>query len=166
MKNEHDQQISACYLFIANSIDWEPFTSGGQITETLAKHEAWLASPVTPYQKVYTEGDRVLFYVAGPKARHVVGDAVIAGPVSPMTEEDQQVANDLKLEGFEQRIPLRDVRYWNEPLALKPLVAQLTFIKDKQNWGLHLRQAATRIPYNDYIFLLKQAGITALAQAE
>jgi hypothetical protein len=151
------QQGPQHYVFIATSVEWEPFTSGRDVVETLARNNVWLASRYTPYRRVYKYGDRVLLYSAGPKARYFLGDAVVSGPVTETTEKEKQIAHRLGLEGFEERIPLEAVHLWENPLPLKPLVNRLQFIKDKKNWGLNLRNAAARIPEEDFQLILLEA---------
>ena len=142
------------YIFVTNNIEWEPHTSGSTIARTLAGRNLWLASSYTPYRKKYKRGDRVLFYVAGRNARFFIGDGVIAGPTTQATDKDIALAQKLGLDGFAERIPLHSVRLWSTPLPLKPLVDALDFIKDKRNYGLHFRQATTRIAVKDFAFIL------------
>lgn len=144
------------YILIANSIEWSPHTTGLVVAETLAKHSVWLASQYTPFRRDYKHGDRVLLYVAGPGARYLVGDAVVAGPVTGVTPADARLAEELGLDTFHERIPLDNVRLWEKPLLLKPLVGRLDFVKDKRNWGLNLRQAAARIPEHDYRVIMDE----------
>jgi len=145
-----------CYIFIATGIDFEPFTTGFEITKALLANGAWLASPFTPYRRDYKQGDRALFYVAGRGFRYVIGDAVLSGAVEEITKNDLRLAAKLGIEGFQQRIPLESIRLWEQGLSLQPLVQTLEFIKDKKNWGLHFRQAATRIPAADFETILKE----------
>jgi predicted RNA-binding protein len=147
------------YIFVANSVEWEPYTTGDQIVIALAQRSIWLASRFTPFRPAYKHGDQVLLYVAGPKARHFLGDAVVAGPIAVVTPAERQVANKMGLEGYEERIPLTAVRLWEEPVPIQPLVLQLGFIRDKKYYGLHLRRATVRIPVEDYLFILRQAGV-------
>lgn len=140
----------AHYLLIANDVRGEKQASGALIAKTLADRQVWLVSQYTPFRQAYRGGDRVLFYVAGRGARCVIGEATIAGTVSESTESEKQLASELGLRRFRQKLPLADVRIWASPVLLKPLVEQLDFIKDKHNWGLNLRQAAARISANDF----------------
>jgi hypothetical protein len=139
-----------CYVFISNNVDWEPNTSGRTIAKTLAAESVWLASTYTPYRKDYKAGDRVLFYVAGRGERCFVGSAAIGGATTGATAADRALARRLGLEGFAERIPLTAVKLWDPPVPIAPLLPDLQFVTDKQNWGLHLRQAAKRIPVADY----------------
>ena len=147
------------YLLIAASVEWEPFTSARDIVRALAERNLWLASRFTPFRRAYKAGDRVLLYASGVGHRCIMADGTIAGPVAEATAEDKRVAEELGLEGFAERIPLREVRLWNDPLPMKPLVDELRFVKDKKNWGLGLRQAAVRLPIEDFDVLMKSAGL-------
>jgi hypothetical protein len=142
------------YIFVANSVDFEPFTTGDEITRALAARNMWLASRFTPFRQHYMAGDRVLLYVAGRGSRYFVGDGEIDGATTVANEEDLALAATLGLDGFAEKIPLRRVAIWTEPVLIRPLVGELSFIKDKVNYGLNLRQAAARIPAADFALLI------------
>ena len=149
------------FIFIASHLEWDPFTKSPDIIKALAEeHQMWLASENTPFKGMYKKGDRVLLYAAGATARYVMGDAVVAGPIGEATSDDLEVADELGLDGFGQRIPLMDVRIWKDPLPLGPIAGKLKLIKDVRYWGQHFRQAATRISEDDYIFMLKEAQVS------
>jgi len=150
--------VADYYLFIASGIDWSPYTKGPEIVKALADRGIWLASRFTPFKERYQEGDRVLLYAAGAGARIIMGDAVIAGGIAPASREEIAAAEKLGLKGFTQRIPLREVRLWPTPVSMKELVPRLGFVKDKKNWGLGLRQAAARIPAEDFRLILAEGG--------
>jgi predicted RNA-binding protein len=142
------------YIFIANSVDYEPFTTGDELTRVLASKRMWLASRFTPFRKAYKNGVRVILYVAGKGARHFVGDAAIEKPTTNASDEEIQFAKRLGLEGFTEEIPLLEICLWSKPLAIRPLVDNLAFIKDKINYGLNLRQAAAKITARDYDYII------------
>lgn len=143
------------YIFVATGLDFEPFSTGLDITKALLSNGAWLTGAYAPYRKDYKQGDRALFYVAGRGFRYVIGDAIISGAVEKMTKQDTKIAEALGLKGFQQRLPLKTIHLWNKGLSLQALVPILEFIKDKKNWGLHFRQAATRIPASDFETILE-----------
>ena len=153
---QSDYNGSKNYIFITANIDWEPYTSGLKIAETLAGSKVWLVSKYTPYQKFYKKGDRILLYVSGKTARCFVGDAVLTGGVSEATASDKDLAEELGLEGFDKRLRLDSVRIWKEYVPVKSLIDKLIFIKDKKNYGLHFRQAATRIPDYDFDIIMSE----------
>lgn len=145
------------YIFIASFVEWEPYTKSPEIVQTLVKNGVWLASANTPFRRAYKKGDRALFYAAGRGARYFLADAVIAGPVSDNTPEEAALVRKLGLDGYDEQLPLEAPRVWKEGVPLKPLVPELAFITDKKNWGLNLRQAAARIPADDFALILRKA---------
>ena len=148
------------FILIASHIDFEPFTKSIDIIKYLAKeHYIWLASDFTPFKREFKKGDRVILYAAGKKARQAVGDAIIAGPIEKATSEDLNIAQKLGLDGFNQRIPLSNVRLWETPVPIGPIAGKLSFIKDIRYWGQHFRQGASRISMGDYHLILLEAGV-------
>jgi hypothetical protein len=159
-KSSHaDTEERQHYVFIANFVEWEPHTRSPEIITTLVGNGVWLASPNTPYRRDYKKGDRALFYAAGPGARCFLADAVIAGPLSENTPKEAALARKLGLEGIDERIPLEAQRLWQRGVPLPPLVEELAWIKDKKNYGLNLRQAAARVPSEDFDRILNRADL-------
>ena len=144
------------YILVTAKVDFEPCTTSTQIVEALAKNRVWLASSFTPFRRDYKRGDRILFYASGQGARCFLGHSEVAGPTTDATAKDEKLAEQLGLDGFAERIPLTAVRLWQKPLQIRPLVQRLSFITDKRNWGLHFRQAAVRIPGEDFQIILQE----------
>ena len=142
------------YIFITNNAGLETQVSASHIVATLTTNGFWLTYGRAPYRKLYKRGDKVLFYVAGKGARYFAGNAEIAGPLAEASDDEILLANDLGLDGFNERIPLEAVHFWKEPVPIAPLIENLAFIKDKKNYGLHFRQAAARIGADDYHLIL------------
>lgn len=146
------------YVLIVPSGVREPKTSGREITETLANNNVWLVSHDTPFRQSYKRGDRVLFFVPGPRDRYFLGDAVVAGPLAEVTPQEKRLADQLGLPGLEARLPLESVRVWKEPLPIRPLLLDLQFVKHKQGDGLGLRQPAALIPAEDFQLILRESA--------
>lgn len=165
MQGSQNAKEFGYYIFIANSVEFEPFTKGEDIAKVLAGRGMWLASRFTPFRRLYKAGDHVLLYVAGRGARYFIGDAEIGGHIEDANAEDIATAEALGLDGFREKIPLSKAAIWKESVPIKPLVEKLSFIKDKRNYGLHLRQAATRINREDYDRLMQHADPAATQEA-
>jgi predicted RNA-binding protein len=146
-----------CFIFIANAVDSEPEITGYEIAKALTDKNIWLASKSTPFLNYYTTGKKVLLYVAGKNFRCFIGNAQIADVLRDLTEEEIALSKELGLRGFNKTIPLKEVKIWKDKIFIKDYVEDLEFIKDKKNYGLHLRQASVRIGEDDYKTIISLA---------
>lgn len=140
-----------CFLAIANDV---PVTathtvSASAIAEALLERGFWAISAAAPHQSRMRKHDTMLFYLAGAGRRHFVAVATIVdSPRGPLAAETA-VLRGLGVSFFPRVIPLDSVRWLDPPVPIVGLLGQLEFIKDKQNYGLHLRAPIVRVGWED-----------------
>jgi hypothetical protein len=141
----------ARYLFVASSIPTGTrVIAASDIFCRLMEQKCWYVSTRTPYYRRFSQGDDLLFYLSGKGARHVLGNAQIAGQLAPVTGDDRRVLSTLAIPWFQFRVPLCLIDVWTKPVPLFDLVPRLAFITDKANWGLSVRQGCRSISTDDY----------------
>lgn len=144
---------SSCYVFIA-SRQTDPCGKDVSASEIfrrlLMERECWLLAPYTPFRAAYKPEDRIAFYLAGPRHRYFAGTAIVADEVRSISDDNAQLLRGLGLHGYAFELPMKTIVLWDRPKPIMELVQDLTFIKDKRNYGLHLRQGAVSIAESDY----------------
>jgi len=109
-------------------------------------------------------GDTILVYVRQEKEGDTLLPSAITGAYEVISEpyEDHTrlfiTPEHMGDEVFPFRMKLRPVAAFAKPLEFKPLIPDLTFIKNKTMWSGHLRIAMREIPEEDYRLILKRAG--------
>jgi hypothetical protein len=147
------------YIFVAGDIyDEARVIPAREICETLVDHEVWLIWRETPYQRDYRAGDRVLFYLARSGQSQFAGMAELAGDPESTTREETRMADSLGLLGYDRKLRLRNIQRFRDGVGIRPLVAELTFIKNKKWWGHSFRQSAIRIPKEDFDRILRKCA--------
>ena len=71
---------------------------------------------------------------------------------SPLFVTPKALGNEV----FPLRIKLKPVKVFTEPLPFKPLVPEMSFIKNKVMWSGSLRTAMREIPEEDYQRIVKE----------
>ncbi|MCK9278481.1 MAG: EVE domain-containing protein [Methanoculleus sp.] len=109
-------------------------------------------------------GDTILVYVRQEKEGDTLLPSAITGAYEVISEpyEDHTrlfiTPPQMGDEVFPFRMKVRPVAVFAKPLEFKPLIPDLTFIKNKTMWSGHLRIAMREIPEEDYRLILKRAG--------
>jgi len=108
------------------------------------------------------KGDTLLMYTM----QEIVNREVIPSAITGMYEAVSEVYEDesplfitptaLGNEVFPHRIKLKPVKVFVEPVQFKPLVPEMSFIKNKVMWSGSLRTAMRVIPEEDYQRILKE----------
>lgn len=104
---------------------------------------------------VYTRNEIVDKNTTYPPS--IVGAFEVA---SEMYEDTSKIFHPLPQnpeETFPLRIKLKPVKIFRNPLEFKPLIPQLLFITNKEQWGGHLQgQAMRTIPEEDYRLIISK----------
>lgn len=99
-------------------------------------------------------GDRCLFYIGGGSkvASSFVGTAMVESVViAPREWEEPTSCVPTKL--VFKLLKLRDVVLWKPYIPIRPFLDKLSFITNKDRWGLHMMGGARYISNEDYILL-------------
>lgn len=139
------------YIFVVNDIYvGDTKTEAQTIASALLSMGVWLYNPSTPHVRRLRIGDHVLVYVAGKGRRYFSGSFQIHGNVGPQKLRGDTSVERALLSLFTLYTPISNVLRWDSPQPIVPIKDQLSFITDRKNWGLHLRQAIKAIPEADF----------------
>lgn len=147
------------HLFIANDIQAsETIVSANHIADILLQAGFWAFSPMAPLARRLKEADKVLIYLAGKGRRHFVARADIAAEARTIVpgSEREELLRTLGLGFMKTEVELAQVEWFNNPIVLQSLIEDLQFIKEKKNYGLHLRLPIVRIRQSDYIRITRE----------
>lgn len=110
------------------------------------------------------KGDKCLVYVKKGKVNGEKLEPRIVGIyeiLSQVYEDSSQIFDPPvadKREAFTLRIKLRPVRVLKTALQFKPLVARLSFIKNKERWAMpFMGRGLVQIPREDYEIIVSAA---------
>lgn len=141
------------YLFILNDLQIGRNTfSYDEILDTLLKNSEWIFTQLKTFNcEKFVEGDKIVLYGAGKPRRCFVGNFEIAGKVYDLINKEGFYKY------FDKGIKIKNVEIWDKPVYIKDVKEELDFIKDKKNYGLHLRQTSRKLEEKDYNYILNRA---------
>ncbi len=108
-------------------------------------------------------GDSILIYVAQKKEGDTILPSAVVGAFEIVSEGYEDVKpifitpESMGDEVFPNRVKLKPIKIFKEPVEFKPLIPKLEFIKNKIMWTGHIRVAMREIPEGDYQRILKSA---------
>jgi len=117
----------------------------------------WVNSTVIKKVESLRKGDAVIFYVGGPNAKYLAGEARLTSDICKPNRASINMPERGPLGGM---VYFNNIDLWNnKKIYLTDIVReQLSFIKNKRNWGTTFRQSIvsiTKIAYNDIKNLIK-----------
>jgi predicted RNA-binding protein len=139
------------YLIVVNDIQHGgKVAKAEEIWEFLVSRGVWIFPEHAPHVKKLQRDNRLIFYMAGKQGGGVfVGEATIASDVTPLEGRLKGEVQGLGLTWFTRVVELKTLKRFDPPRPIRPLIAKLTFIKDKKNYGLSLRQGVRRLAVRD-----------------
>ncbi len=142
------------YIAIAMDVDLLDKTlSALDIVKTLLKNRFWAFSGSGPVKEKLALGDRFLFYVGGKDRHYFVATGLVESTFNSANNEQNAVLNRLGISFFNKTISIGEVEWFQNPVKLIPIKDQLSFIADKKNYGLSLRQPLREISKDDYVII-------------
>ncbi|QSO54179.1 EVE domain-containing protein [Alicyclobacillus curvatus] len=149
-----------CFIFVANDVPKsETVTvSAETIATELLQRELWAFTEQAPLKKKLKVGDHVLIYLAGKNRRHFVASVVIQSELTRFDKDtsEARLMAELGISFMRSGIHLKDVTWFPQPVQIQPLLSDLAFVKDKKNYGLHLRLPIVRVPKGDFGTILQE----------
>ena len=154
----------AYLAFIANDVPLSPSEtmSAATIGERLIAAGFWAFTESSKVWRRICVGDNILIYLAGPRNRRFIASAIADSVAQEVTKDEAAVLKDLGLVFLSRAVRLRNIRQFQSPVAIRPLVSHLDFITEKKNYGLHLRLPVVRMSEKDFNTVLRAGSAESM----
>jgi len=102
----------------------------------------WSIYPFTRNRKKLRAGDKVVFYLAGKNEKKFVGNCTLNSAIKK--KENVLVSS----------VDLTQITIWKRHLDVHDVLADLVFVKNKDNWGASFQGGVAPISEKDYRLIL------------
>lgn len=148
------------YIFTVNDIVMaEKKINAEEIVESLLKNKIWFFNSNTPLHSKLKYGDCIMVYVCGHGRRYFVCKFKIESNIKNIEENIKAInlRNEVNLSWFNLYIEINNIEIFKNKVEIKPIIEELSFIKNKNNYGLNLRLPIVRLQDQDFK-LIKELG--------
>ncbi|NLJ80659.1 MAG: hypothetical protein GX335_06525 [Firmicutes bacterium] len=143
------------FMVIINNIEFEnEVLTAPKIAYSLLDQGIWLFSSHTAKVKTLEAGDKIVIYAAGRGNRFFLGSFALKTKPEPSECGPAGLERLVKL--FALRSEIKEISRWAEPKPMADLLENLSFIKDKRNYGLYLRQGLRVLSEEDYQVIVNE----------
>ncbi|HHY32799.1 MAG TPA: EVE domain-containing protein [Firmicutes bacterium] len=151
------------FIFVANDVQISPeeVASAYDIADALLGRGFWAFTTQAPLRTKLVKGDEVLVYLAGPGRRYFVAAAQVAAESGKVSKEQRDILRGFGLSFMEHSIVLSNIRRLEPFIEIRPLIPNLDFIVNKENYGLHLRLPIVQIKREDFDRIIGKARMVA-----
>jgi predicted RNA-binding protein len=123
--------------------DYNPGSTDAVINN-LIEEKIWKIGDRTRNKDEIKENDKIVFYIAGRDNGYFIAKSVIS------SEYINEGKNNI---GF---IKLSNITIFDKKVYIKPLIKRLIFIKNKQYYGLSLKNGIVKIDEASYKLIIKK----------
>lgn len=114
------------------------------------KDRFWGLGESTPNRKLVKKGDQVVFYLGIPIKSFTAGAVLASDAFQLDASQKQKYSHDLEYFTADYGVLLEDLRSWENGVAVDEVVSALSFIKNKENWGVYFQGGIRQIPPEDF----------------
>lgn len=145
----------AKYLFIIGEITFtKPVLQPNMIIQALKKNGVWAFSEGAANLRRLEKGDEAIIYITGKGYRYFAGHIELQS--NPLRIDNlHNISNDSFLFDYYPMLLEAKITIWDKPVYIKDVIQYLSFIVDKTNYGLYLRQSTKLIPEEDFHRILQ-----------
>ena len=139
------------YLVVVNDISLSGRTVWAEeIWRFLFSQGVWIFAENAPGLRHFRIGDTLIIYLAGNAGGHAfVGEAQIASDVVTLEDDLRKKVTEKGLTWFTKAVAIKNVKAYSPTRPIQPVLSKLSFIKDKKNYGLSLRQGVRQLSDRD-----------------
>lgn len=119
-----------------------------EIVKVLMETKLWLFSQGTAKVKWLRAGDKFVVYAAGKGNRCFLGRFTLKTAPKALASIPEGLESLARL--FTLGCKIEEAVFWVEPKPIAGLLPNLSFIYDKKNYGLYLRQGVRELSKDDY----------------
>lgn len=99
------------------------------------------------------KGDHVVYYLAGMEGPLLLGTAKLASEYFKLGKKEKKYLHGPFFQ-TKYGVKLEQINEWKTPQSIRPLIPELKFTKNKENWGAHLQGSVIKIPDEDYYYII------------
>jgi hypothetical protein len=154
-------------LVLANSDKANKHYNAQVVFDAQLRRKAWGLRVGSKNYKNMKKGDIVLLYIGSPYCAFA-GCAVLAESPREFSKSEQQKLMDKKYRRKPvSGVKLSQIRRFNVQVPTPLLIPELTFVKNKKNWGMSFQGSSIKIDPINYQMILSVACMLnpALAKA-
>jgi hypothetical protein len=127
-----------------------------KILEQRLEDEFWGLGAQTPNRCRLKQGDHVVFYVGGKPNMVFAATATLTGESFLLSKKEQEkYGHNSPCYHSEYGLLLENTQWLDNPREVRPLISQLNFIQDKNNWGLSFRRSIVKLDEDDFQRIVK-----------
>lgn len=142
------------FMVVINDLQLgEKIMGAREIVKLLFDNKQWLFSPATPKVKSLRRNDRLVVYAAGKGNRCFLGEFTLSTAPETLQTLNPKLENLARL--YSLTCNMKDEILWEKPKPIVDMLPRLSFIEDKRNYGLYLRQGLKEISQEDYQSIVK-----------
>jgi hypothetical protein len=138
------------WIFCATAHRDEGISDPLEIIERRFRDQFWGLGKKTPNRRALKAGDKVIFYLGVPHRAFAASATLASDSFAVSPAEREQLSHGIDFYRAEYGVRLSDTQLWEHPCKVEDVVSVLSFIDNKENWGVYLQGGVRYLPERDF----------------
>jgi len=126
------------WIFVTTEYSDYNLTTIDKTIQNLINEKKWNIGIRTKYKNQLRRGDKTIFYMSGINGQKFVASAML---------DSYFIKDENPIFGY---VKVKDIKVFNNPIYIKPIIKKLKFIKNKRYWGLYFQSGVVKINEQDF----------------
>jgi hypothetical protein len=138
------------WIFVATAHKDKGIFDPIEIIEHRFRDQFWGLGKKTPNRRALKAGDKVIFYLGIPHRAFAASATLASDSLAVSPSERERLSHGMDFYLAEYGVQLNDATLWTHPCKVEDVVSALSFIDNKENWGVYLQGGVRYIPERDF----------------
>lgn len=112
--------------------------------------QLWGLGEKTPNRRALKRGDQVIFYLGTPHKAFAASAVLASDSFTLSAVQQEELCHGMEFYRAPYGVRLEQTSIWERQCRAEEVVPSLSFIENKENWGIYLMGGVRYIPENDF----------------
>jgi predicted RNA-binding protein len=128
-----------------------------EVIEQRFRDQFWGLGEKTPNRRALKAGDKIVFYLGIPHRRFAASAMLASDSFAVPALEQEQLSHGMEFYRAQYGVRLTEIKLWEHPCRVEDVLSALTFIENKENWGVYFQGGVRYLPEGDFEAITERA---------
>jgi hypothetical protein len=138
------------WIFCATAHRDKGISDPSEIVELRFRDQFWGLGEKTPNRRALKAGDKVIFYLGSPHCAFAASATLASDSLVVSPSEQEQLSHGTDFYRAQHGVRLTETKLWERPCRVQDILSVLSFIENKENWGVYFQGGVRYLPEADF----------------
>jgi hypothetical protein len=146
------------WIFCATAHKDKGVSDPSEIIEQRFRDQFWGLGEKTPNRRALKAGDEVIFYLGTPHRAFAASAMLASDSFAVPAPEREKLSHGMEFYRAQFGVRLTETKLWERPCRVEDVLSALSFIENKENWGVYFQGGVRYLPEGDFEAITERAA--------